>query len=66
MFDRNTTDSNNSGNEKSSQWLNGDGNVWLVGGWCWDGMVLLEGCVISAMRVADGMGVQVPWRKKAA
>ncbi|KKZ61314.1 hypothetical protein EMCG_04031 [[Emmonsia] crescens] len=48
--------------EKSHQWRNGDGNVWLVGGWCWDGMVLLEGCVVSAMRVADALGVHVPWR----
>ncbi|KAK2806636.1 hypothetical protein FQN51_006602 [Onygenales sp. PD_10] len=44
------------------QWRNGEGNVWLVGGWCWDGMVLLEGCIVSAMRVADGLGVRVPWR----
>jgi predicted NAD/FAD-binding protein len=43
-------------------WRNGDDNVWLVGGWCWDGMVLLEGCVVSAMRVADAFGVEVPWR----
>ncbi|EEH11570.1 conserved hypothetical protein [Histoplasma capsulatum G186AR] len=48
--------------EKSHQWRNGNGNVWLVGGWCWDGMVLLEGCVVSAMRVADALGVHVPWR----
>ncbi|KNG51545.1 hypothetical protein TW65_01213 [Stemphylium lycopersici] len=41
-------------------WKNGDDNVWLVGGWCWDGMVLLEGCVVSAMRVADAFGVEVP------
>ncbi|PGG97704.1 hypothetical protein AJ79_09112 [Helicocarpus griseus UAMH5409] len=47
------------------QWRNGDGNVWLVGGWCWDGMVLLEGCVVSAMRVADALGVDVPWRGMA-
>jgi hypothetical protein len=44
-------------------WKNGDGNVWLVGGWCWDGMVLLEGCVVSAMIVADAFGVEIPWRK---
>ncbi|KAF2179263.1 hypothetical protein K469DRAFT_596538 [Zopfia rhizophila CBS 207.26] len=51
------------GDEKGIlEWKNGDGNVWLVGGWCWDGMVLLEGCVISAMRVADAFGVEVPWR----
>ncbi|KAL5000671.1 hypothetical protein BDV10DRAFT_31497 [Aspergillus recurvatus] len=42
-------------------WRNGDGNVYLVGGWCWDGMVLLEGCVLSAMRVASQLGVEVPW-----
>ncbi|PSN61073.1 hypothetical protein BS50DRAFT_578869 [Corynespora cassiicola Philippines] len=42
-------------------WRNGDGNVWLAGGWCWDGMVLLEGCVVSAMRVADAFEVDVPW-----
>ncbi|KGY14995.1 hypothetical protein PABG_12109 [Paracoccidioides brasiliensis Pb03] len=46
----------------TTQWRNGYGNVWLVGGWCWDGMVLLEGCVVSAMRVADALGVHVPWR----
>ncbi|KAF2812593.1 FAD/NAD(P)-binding domain-containing protein [Mytilinidion resinicola] len=43
-------------------WKNGDGGVWLAGGWCWDGMVLLEGCVVSAMRVADDFGVPIPWR----
>ena len=51
------------GDDKSvPQWRNGDDNVWLVGGWCWDGMVLLEGCVVSATRVADAFGVDVPWR----
>jgi hypothetical protein len=45
----------------SSDWKNGDNNVWLVGGWCWDGMVLLEGCVVSAERAARGLGVGVPW-----
>lgn len=42
-------------------WRNGDQNVWLVGGWCWDGMVMLEGCIHSAMRVANSLGVDVPW-----
>ncbi|KAF2744096.1 FAD/NAD(P)-binding domain-containing protein [Sporormia fimetaria CBS 119925] len=42
-------------------WKNGDDNVWLVGGWCWDGMVLLEGCVVSAMRVAKALDVEIPW-----
>jgi hypothetical protein len=48
--------------EKShSTWRNGDDGVWLVGGWCWDGMVLLEGCIVSSMRVANGLGVSVPF-----
>jgi predicted NAD/FAD-binding protein len=44
------------------QWRSGNGNVWLAGGWCWDGMVLLEGCVVSAARIAEDFGVDVPWR----
>jgi hypothetical protein len=48
--------------EKQSSWRNGDDKVWLVGGWCWDGMVLLEGCVVSAMRVASALDVDIPWR----
>ena len=43
------------------EWRNGDDGVCLVGGWCWDGMVLLEGCVRSAVRVARELGVEVPW-----
>lgn len=42
-------------------WVNGRDDVWIVGSWCWDGMVLLEGCVVSAMRVARDLGVNVPW-----
>ncbi|KAJ5238599.1 hypothetical protein N7468_003218 [Penicillium chermesinum] len=45
----------------SKQWQNGDGNVWLVGGWCWDGMVMLEGCIASAIRVAEKLNIEVPW-----
>ncbi|RPB05297.1 FAD/NAD(P)-binding domain-containing protein [Choiromyces venosus 120613-1] len=38
-------------------WRNGDEGVWIVGGWCWDGIVLLEGCVRSAVRVwEEGFG----------
>lgn len=51
----------NTNQEKRRIWRNGVGNVWLVGAWCWDGMVLLEGCVASAMRVATSLGVEVPW-----
>ncbi|XWW98375.1 hypothetical protein V2A60_006375 [Cordyceps javanica] len=46
-------------------WVSGKDNVWVTGSWCWDGMVLLEGCVVSAMRVADEFGVGVPWRADA-
>jgi len=45
------------------QWRNGNENVWIAGGWCWDGMVLLEGCVVSAMRIANALDVQVPWQE---
>lgn len=51
--------------EKERLWRNGDGNVWLVGSWCYDGMVLLEGCMESAMKVADSLGVEVPWVEKS-
>lgn len=47
--------------EVEKRWMNGDNNVFLVGGWCWDGMVLLEGCIVSAMRVARELSVAVPW-----
>jgi predicted NAD/FAD-binding protein len=48
--------------EKSTrQWRNGDNGIYLAGGWCWDGMVLLEGCVVSAMRVASDLDVAIPW-----
>lgn len=52
------------GDEGSEEggWKNGSGNVWLAGAWCWDGMVLLEGCVVSAIRIADEFRVDVPWR----
>lgn len=52
------------GDQKS--WRNGDGHVWLVGGWCWDGMVLLEGCIISAIRVASALDVEVPWLRNGS
>ncbi|KAF2471793.1 uncharacterized protein BDR25DRAFT_260336 [Lindgomyces ingoldianus] len=54
------------GDEKSRPiWRNGDNGVWLAGGWCWDGMVLLEGCILSAMRVADAFDVDVPWTRES-
>lgn len=48
-----------------TRWRNGDGNVWLVGSWCWDGMVMLEGCVASAIRVAGNLGVEAPWLQRS-
>ncbi|EFZ00047.1 NAD/FAD-binding protein [Metarhizium robertsii] len=45
-------------------WVNGKDNVWIVGSWCWDGLVLLEGCVVSAMKVAEDFGVSIPWSEK--
>ena len=47
--------------EEQFSWRNGSDKIWLVGGWCWDGMVLLEGCVTSAMRVASAFDVDIPW-----
>jgi len=48
--------------DDGEEWRNGDEGVWLCGGWCWDGMVLLEGCVRSAVRVARELGVEAPWK----
>ncbi|ETS81804.1 hypothetical protein PFICI_06806 [Pestalotiopsis fici W106-1] len=42
-------------------WTNGTDGIWLAGSWCWDGMVLLEGCVVSAARIATQLGVEIPW-----
>ncbi|KAK0386034.1 hypothetical protein NLU13_5871 [Sarocladium strictum] len=50
--------------DDGSGWANGDDGVWLTGAWCWDGMVLLEGCVVSAMRVARDFGVDIPWESE--
>ncbi|RMJ20235.1 hypothetical protein CDV36_000124 [Fusarium kuroshium] len=49
--------------DTAAAWVNGQDNVWLAGAWCWDGMVLLEGCVVSAMRVASDFGVAIPWEE---
>ena len=48
--------------EKLGRWRNGAQGIWLAGGWCWDGMVLLEGCIVAAMRVAHDFDVVVPWQ----
>lgn len=48
----------------ADEWVNGKDSVWIVGSWCWDGLVLLEGCVISSMKVAKDFGVHIPWEEK--
>ena len=56
-------------NGEGEGWSNGDGGVWIVGGWCWDGMVLLEGCVRSAVRVWEegfGGGIEVLGRVESS
>ncbi|KAF7717428.1 Uncharacterized protein PECH_006419 [Penicillium ucsense] len=53
------------GTSAGKTWRNGDQGVYLAGGWCWDGMVLLEGCIVSAMRVANELGVTVPWNQRS-
>ncbi|EZF93335.1 hypothetical protein H113_05951, partial [Trichophyton rubrum MR1459] len=60
IFDKSATPGGQA-TDKPAGWRNGDGNVFLVGSWCWDGMVLLEGCVVSAMRAAEDFGVRAPW-----
>ena len=45
----------------SKRWRNGDRGTWVVGAWCFDGMVLLEGAVASATHVAKAFGVEIPW-----
>lgn len=57
--DRNRSDEKHS--SAFSSWRSGDNGVYLAGGWCWDGMVLLEGCIVSAMRIASDLGVDIPW-----
>ena len=59
---RNEEDDDND-SDFDDDWVSGDDNVWVTGAWCWDGMVLLEGCVVSAMQVAHDFGVTVPWRR---
>ncbi|QPG94147.1 hypothetical protein C2857_004967 [Epichloe festucae Fl1] len=56
-----TGESNRQCDESSEAWYSGRDNVWVAGSWCWDGLVLLEGCVVSAMRVAKDFDVEIPW-----
>ena len=49
-----------SANGQEKGWRNGYLGVWMVGVWCWHGMDLLEGAVVSAMRVAKALDVEIP------
>lgn len=37
------------------RWRNGDDGVWIAGGWAWQGLALLEGCVRSGREAAEGV-----------
>lgn len=41
---------------ENKRWKNGDDGVWIAGGWAWQGLALLEGCVRSGREVAEGIG----------
>ncbi|KAM0250832.1 hypothetical protein ACHAP5_002049 [Fusarium lateritium] len=58
------TSDKKSEDDKALAWVNGQDNIWISGAWCWDGLVLLEGCIVSAMRVAEDFGVAIPWEKE--
>ncbi|KXH51839.1 hypothetical protein CSAL01_06298 [Colletotrichum salicis] len=66
IMDRRALDKKRDSAVAGRDWANGQDSVWLAGAWCWDGMVLLEGCLISAMRVADDFGVEIPWQTESA
>ncbi|KAH6683743.1 hypothetical protein F5X68DRAFT_137138 [Plectosphaerella plurivora] len=51
---------------QTQEWVSGEAGVWLAGAWCWDGMVLLEGCVVSAMQIARDHDVDIPWEEMVA
>ena len=47
------------GRGHSKKWLNGDDGAWVAGGWAWQGLALLEGCVRSGKAAAEGIGARV-------
>lgn len=52
VFDRNIP---------SKVWRNGDGNVYLAGGYASAGLPLLEACVRSGLEAAEGIGAKLPF-----
>ena len=49
------------GRGDSKKWRNGDDGVWIAGGWAWQGLALLEGCVRSGKEAAEGVGARCEW-----
>ncbi|KAJ3255556.1 hypothetical protein HK103_006192 [Boothiomyces macroporosus] len=41
--------------------LQGKNQISFVGSWAWPGMPLLEGCVASAVRCSERLGLERPW-----
>ncbi|KAG5462732.1 MAG: hypothetical protein BJ554DRAFT_3781, partial [Olpidium bornovanus] len=39
----------------------GTNNIWFVGSYAYPGIPLLEGCAVSAKRVAEALGAPAPW-----
>lgn len=49
------------GEKDTSTWFNGDDEVYLCGGWAWDGFDSLEGCVWSGLSTARAVGAVLPF-----
>ncbi|KAH8703651.1 hypothetical protein BGW36DRAFT_423204 [Talaromyces proteolyticus] len=60
LFNEHDENIDGTNEECAKNWRYGDDGVHLAGGWCRDGMVLLEGCVVSAMRLAPELDVKIP------
>lgn len=45
----------------SKFWKNGDGNVYLAGGYASAGLPLREACVRSALEAAEEIGTEIPF-----
>lgn len=47
--------------DQEKRWRNGDDGVFVAGGWAWQGLALLEGCVRSGRVAAEGCGARCGW-----
>ncbi|RDW68826.1 uncharacterized protein DSM5745_08586 [Aspergillus mulundensis] len=52
-----------SGKKEKAQahWKNGDGGIWLAGGYAFAGLPLFEACVRSGLEAAEGIGATIPF-----